>query len=174
MATDVEAGQEPGWGQRVLIGRDPKRTLGRIAVLVAVCVVVRAFVLVPVWVDGGSMLPTYRENGVNLVNRLAYLFHEPRRGDVVAVRMLAGEHVMYLKRIVGLPGETVTFHGGHVFINGQPLDEPYVKLPCNWEHEPVQDGADQYYVVGDNRDNPEEWHSHGRAQRKLILGKVLL
>ena len=55
------------------------------------------------------MLPTYRDHGVNFVNRLAYVFHEPRRGDVVAIRTLAGEHVMYMKRIVGLPGETVTF-----------------------------------------------------------------
>ena len=174
MATDVEAGQEPGWVQRVLIGRNPKRTLVRIALMVVVCLLLRTFVVIPVKVDGGSMLPTYKENGFNLVNRLAYLFHDPQRGDVVAVRMLAGEHRMFLKRIVGLPGETVAFHGGHVFINGKLLDEPYVRLPCNWEQEARQDGPDQYYVVGDNRDNQMEWHSQGRAPRRLLLGKVLL
>jgi signal peptidase I len=174
MATNTEAGQGPGWVQRVLIGRNPKRTLVRVVVLVAVSVVVFKFMLLPVRVDGASMLPTYKENGVNLVNRLAYLRHEPERGDVVAVRLLAGAHIMYLKRIVGLPGETVAFHNGRLLINGEPLEEPYVKFPCVWERGPVQVGPGQYYVVGDNRDNQWEWHAQGRAPRELILGKVLL
>jgi len=174
MSTSGEAGREPGWVQRVLIGRKPKRTLVRIVILVAVSLIVFKFVLMPIRVDGGSMLPTYKENGVNFVNRLAYLFHEPRRGDVVAVRLLAGGHVMYMKRIVGLPGETLAFQGGRTLINGKPLDEPYVKFPCYWECEPVQIGPGQYYVVGDNRDNPREWHKQGRAPRAFILGKVLL
>jgi signal peptidase I len=120
------------------------------------------------------MLPTYKENGVNFVNRLAYLFREPRRGDVVAIGLQAGEHVMYMKRIVGLPGEAIAFHRGRLFINGKPLDEPYVKLPCDWEHEPERVGPDQYYVVGDNRDMPWEDHTHGRAARNHIVGKILL
>jgi signal peptidase I len=174
MATNADAAQPPSWLQRVLIGRNPKRTLVRVVVLVVVSFVVFKFVLVPIQVDGGSMLPTYKENGVNFVNRLAYLFHEPRRGDVVAIGMLAGEHVMYMKRIVGLPGETVAFHKGRLFINGRLLDEPYVKLPGNWEHESEQVGQDQYYVVGDNRDMPWGDHVHGRAARENIFGKLLL
>ena len=55
------------------------------------------------------MLPTYRSNRVNFVNRLSYRFHEPRRGDVVAIR-LSGFSVMFMKRIIGLPGESVAFH----------------------------------------------------------------
>ena len=174
MGTNAEAAQAPTWLQRVVIGRDPKRTLVRVAALVVVCFVVFKFVLVPVYVDGGSMLPTYKENGVNFVNRLAYLFHEPRRGDVVAIGLQAGQHVMYLKRIVGLPGEAVAFHRGRLFINGKLLDEPYVKLSCDWEHEPEQVGPDQYYVVGDNRDMPWGDHTHGRAARNHIVGKVVL
>ncbi len=174
MGTNAEAAQPPSWVVRVLIGRRPKRTLARIAVLVVVCFVVFKFVLLPIRVEGGSMLPTYRESGVNFVNRLAYLFHEPRRGDVVAIRLLAGEHVMYMKRIVGLPGETVAFHQGRLYINGQPLDEPYVKLPGDWERAPEQIGPDQYYVVGDNRDMPWQGHTQGRARRELILGEILL
>ncbi|HOX58881.1 MAG TPA: signal peptidase I [Candidatus Paceibacterota bacterium] len=174
MATSNEAGPGAGWLQRVLIGRNPKRTVVRIVVLAAVSLIVFRYVLLPVRVDGGSMLPTYRENGVNLVNRLAYLFREPQRGDVVAVRLLAGGHRMYLKRIVAMPGETLVFHGGRILVNGKLLEEPYVKFPCDWEHEPVLVGPDQYYVVGDNRDNQRELHAQGRAPRALILGKVLL
>lgn len=174
MGSDADATRVPSWLLRVLIGRRPKRTLARIVVLAVVCFVCFKFVLVPIRVEGGSMLPTYKENGVNFVNRLAYLFHEPRRGDVVAIRLKAGEHIMYMKRIVGLPGETVAFHKGQVFIDGKPLAEPYVKLPSNWEHGPQQDGPTQYYVVGDNRDMPWDDHVHGRAERSYIVGKVLL
>jgi signal peptidase I len=174
MGTNVDAAQPPSWLQRVLIGRNPKRTLVRIVVLVVVSFFLFRFVLVPIRVEGGSMLPTYRENGVNFVNRLAYLFHEPRRGDVVAIRLLAGAHVMYMKRIVGLPGESVAFHNGLLYINGQPVDEPYVRLSGNWEREPEPIGPDHYYVVGDNRAMPWQDHTQGRAARALIVGKLLL
>jgi signal peptidase I len=175
MATDAEAARGASWLQRVLIGRNPRRTLVRLAVLVApLSYVVFKFVLVPVHVDGGSMLPTYHTRGINFVNRLAYLFHEPRRGDVVAIGLQAGAHVMYMKRIVGLPGETVAFHRGRLYINGKLLAEPYVKVPCDWEHEPEQVGPRQYYVVGDNRDMPWNDHAHGRAARDRIMGKIVL
>jgi signal peptidase I len=174
MDTNVEGLSRPGWLQAVLIGRRPKRTLVRIMVLVVLCLVVRAFILLPVHVEGISMLPTYRDGSIHLVNRLAYLFHAPQRGDVVAIRLLAGEHVMYLKRIVGLPGETVSFHKGQLYINGEPMDEPYVKLRGNWESQVWQLGPGQYFVVGDNRDNWFAGHEKGRQTRDFIVGRLLL
>jgi signal peptidase I len=169
---------EPGWLQVALVGRRPQATLLRIAVLVVVCFVTFHFVLLPIRVDGISMEPTYHNHGVNFVNRLAYLFHEPRRGDVVSIRFsrpegFATPSEMLMKRIIALPGETVSFHDGHAYINGRRLDEPYVKLPCHWEHAPIHCGPDQYYVVGDNRSMPFEFHTQGRAERDRIVGKVL-
>jgi signal peptidase I len=155
------------------IGRRPKTTLIRIAVLVVACFVTFKFVLLPIRVDGISMQPTYHTGQINCVNRLAYLRHEPQRGDIVSVR-LAGTSVMYMKRIIGLPGETVAFHGGRAFINGAPLDEPYVKLSCDWEHAAIVCGPDQFYVVGDNRSMPFENHTQGRANRNHIVGKLFL
>ena len=163
----------PHWLRVLAIGRRPKATLVRIAVLVVVCFFTFKFVLLPIRIEGISMEPTYLDHQVNCVNCLAYLRHEPRRGDVVSVR-LAGTSVMYMKRIIGLPGETVAFHGGQVFINGRLLDEPYLKKPCDWEHEPIQCGPDQYYVVGDNRSMPFEFHTQGRAERDHIVGKLFL
>jgi signal peptidase I len=177
MAVNVDAAQSPTLLQRVLIGRNPKRTLARACVLIVVALilfVVFKFVLQPVQVEGISMLPTYKDHALHLAYRLAYTWHEPRRGDVVVIRTLAGEHVTYMKRIIGLPGETVAFHRGRLYINGQPVDEPYVKLPCNWEHDPQPVGADRYYVVGDNRDMPWGDHEKGRPTRNLILGKIIL
>jgi signal peptidase I len=79
-----------------------------------------------------------------------------------------------MKRIIGLPGETVAFHRGRLYINGNPMDEPYVRFRCYWDHEPEQVGPDQYYVVGDNRDMPWDYHVKGRPTRNLIVGKVVL
>ena len=170
---------KPHWLQVILIGRRPRATLARIVVLVAVSVVTFKFVLLPIRVEGISMEPTYHDHRVNCVNRLAYRRQAPRRGDVVAIRVAdPGEfstpRAMLMKRIIGLPGESVSFHDGHAYINGRLLDEPYVKNPCDWEHEPIQCGPDQYYVVGDNRSMPFTFHMQGRAKRERIVGKVLL
>jgi signal peptidase I len=174
MGTNADAAQEPPLLTRMLIGRNPKRTLVRIIILVAVCFVIRGFVLLPVKIEGPSMLPTYPDHGIHIINRLAYVFHEPQRGDVVAIGLQAGDHVMYLKRIVGLPGETVAFHQGQLYINGQPVEEPYVRLRDNWEHEAESVGLDEYYEVGDNRDMAWDDHIHGRGKRDHIVGKLLL
>ena len=173
MNIESENSGPPSWWEIALIGRRPKRTLIRAIVLVVTCLVVFKFILLPIRVTGGSMLPTYRDGGVNLVNRFAYLWHEPRRGDVVAIR-LAGPSVMFMKRIIGLPGETVAFVAGHVVINDIVLDEPYVKFPCNWEREPQTLGPDEFFVVGDNRRMPKQLHEFGAARRQRIVGKVLL
>jgi signal peptidase I len=161
------------WIRIVLIGRNPKVTLARAVVLAAACFLVFKFILLPARVEGISMLPTYRDHSINFVNRLAYLWHPPRRGDVVGIR-LAGPHVMYMKRIIGLPGETVAFVHGRVLINGQPLNEPYEKYTCHWNLPSVKLGANQYFVVGDNRTMPAADQIFGEPMRDRIIGKLLL
>jgi hypothetical protein len=80
----------PGWLRVLAIGRNPKFTFARIIVLVVACFIVFKFILLPIRVTGISMLPTYKNHSVNFVNQLAYSRHEPRRGDVVSIR-LAGK-----------------------------------------------------------------------------------
>jgi signal peptidase I len=162
-----------GWVRRVLVGRNPKFTVVRIVIWAASLILISRFVLMPIRVEGISMLPTLKESGIRFVNCLAYVRSPPQRGDVVAIEF-TGKHLMLCKRIVALPGETIAFHGGHVFINGRLLEEPYVKTLCNWEHEVEQVGPDEYYVVGDNRSMEYEQHTQGRAERSRIVGKILL
>ncbi|MGB7768591.1 MAG: signal peptidase I [Verrucomicrobiia bacterium] len=168
----------PGWARVVLIGRNWKLTLARVAVLVAACFIVFRFVLLPVRVEGISMLPTYRDGSVNFINRLAYLRHGPQRSDVVGIRLsdpgIMWPSVMYLKRVIGLPGETVAFVNGRVLIDGQTLDEPYEKDGCDWNLPPVKLGPTQYFVVGDNRSMPSEFHAFGKVERDHIVGKAIL
>ena len=169
----TEPPPRPHWLRVVLIGRRPRATLMRIVVLAVTCFITFKFILLPIRIDGISMQPTYHTGQVNCINRLAYLRHEPQRGDIVSVR-LAGNSVMFMKRVIGLPGETVAFHEGHAYINGKLLDEPYVKLPCDWEMTSVLCSPTQYYVVGDNRSMPIELHTKGRAERDHIAGKLFL
>ena len=169
----TEQTARPHWLQVLTIGRRPKNTLIRIVVLAAACFVTFKFILLPIRIDGISMLPTYHTGQVNCINRLAYLRHAPQRGDIVSVR-LAGNSVMFMKRIIGLPGETVSFAGGKTFINGKFLDEPYLKFSCDWEAEPIQCSANEFYVVGDNRSMPFTFHTQGRAERERIVGKLFL
>lgn len=166
------------WLRIAVIGRNPKVTLARAAVIGLLCLIVFRFLLVPVRVHGLSMDPAYKTGSVNFINRLAYWHGEPKRGDVVGLRLNpnasgAAPSIMYLKRVVGLPGETVAFSNGVVLINGLTLAEPYVKNPCDWNADPVTNSHSQYYVVGDNRSMPQDEHEHGRAERSQIVGKVL-
>jgi len=167
----------PLW-KRITIGRDPRRTLLRALGIVTVSFVVFRFVLLPVRVSGGSMEPAYHNGSVNAINRLAYVWSKPQRGDVVAVRYsrphgFSGPHVMLLKRIIGLPGETVALTNGVVFISGQPLDEPYVKAREAWQVAPVTLAGDEYFLIGDNRGMDQRFHEFGRTEAKRIVGKVL-
>ena len=175
MEPGASAARFPGWLRVMLIGRKPKRTLIRAIVLAAFCFVFFKFfffrqIILPVRIEGYSMFPTYRDRGVNFVNRLAYRRSQPQRGDIVGIRM-AGPSVMLMKRIVGLPGETIAFENDRLIINGEEMPEPYLKrhspapfLP------PVKLGSDQYYVIGDNRMNSDA----GRIDRDRIMGKILL
>ncbi|MBC8000957.1 MAG: signal peptidase I [Opitutaceae bacterium] len=156
----------------IIIGRKPKRTFIRAVCLAAVCFVVFKFVVLPVRVAGISMEPTYLDGTWNAVNSLSYLRSEPQRGDVVGVQ-LSGRSIMFLKRIVGLPGETVAFDKGVVKIDGRPLEEPYLRNALKWDKDPERLGPDEFFVVGDNRSMDMADHSFGVAKRAKIVGKVV-
>ncbi len=159
------------------IGRRPKWTLIRLAVLVVSSVILFKFVLLPIRVIGPSMEPTFHDRAVNFINRLAYVRRQPQRGDVVGIRFSINAdgtpHALLLKRLVGLPGETISFSGGHVCVNGERQDEPYLKWPSQWNLPDRKLGSEEYYFVGDNRTMPPDQHEHGIAYRSQILGRIL-
>lgn len=126
------------------------------------------WVILPVRADGDSMLPTYSSGRFTVVNRLAYFNSRPNRGDIVALR-LAGTSVVYIKRIIALPGERISVSDGVVHINGSPLAEPYVRHNRSWEFEEVTLGPGQYFVVGDNRNISDA----GRVEAERIVGRLM-
>jgi signal peptidase I len=168
----VEAG---GWKltfREILFGRNPRRTTVRVLLLVVASILIFRWALIPVRTDGISMEPTYESGQLNLVNRLAYLSSSPSRGDVVAIR-LAGLHVLYIKRILALPGERVGIVSGEVQIDGAPLNEPYVHFRRPWDVPEVQLGPAEYFVVGDNRGMASADHTFGRVDAFRIVGRVI-
>lgn len=156
----------------MVIGRNPRRTFWRAAALVAVAAVVFGWVLLPLRGEGISMLPTFGSGQIGFVNTLAYHVGSPRRGDIVAIRM-AGPRVMYVKRIIALPGERVRIADSVVYINDRPLEESYAAKGPLWNLREASMGPRDYFVVGDNRRMRIENHDLGIAARERIAGKVL-
>jgi signal peptidase I len=130
------------------------------------------YVCIPIRIQGTSMEPTYRDGGFNFCWKLHYLFSKPKRHDVVTVRF-AGNRVMLLKRVVALEGEQVEFRNGKLFVDGEEINEPYLRYPCNWNLPPRQVRKDTVYVVGDNRSMPIENHYFGQASADRIIGVPL-
>jgi signal peptidase I len=158
--------------QRVLFGRNPRRTTVRILVLAAISFSLFRWVLIPVRTDGVSMMPTYESGSLRLVNKLSFRGGKrPDRGDIVAIK-LAGPHVLYVKRIVGLPGERIAVAGGLVQVNGHPLLEPYVQRRKPWDYNEVTLGPREYFVIGDNRSAVSRG-DFGRVDASRIVGKLL-
>lgn len=146
----------------------------RAAVLVVLSIVVFRYVLAPLRLDGVSMEPTFQHGQISLANRLAYVSASPERGDVVAVRMRdSGRSIFLLKRVVGLPGESIGFREGQLMVDGQPVPEGYLTYTSDWNRDPVLCEANEYFVVGDNRSMPIENHAFGRTTRSRIVGKVI-
>ncbi len=143
----------------------------RLTLIAVVAVVFFGYICVPAFVVGESMEPTYGSRGFNFCWRPAYWFGGPERGDVAVIRY-AGKK-LYLKRIIGLPGDRIAFEDGKLMLNGTPLEEPCVRKPCDWELAERTVPEDRVYVVGDNRSMPIELHEFGAVRLDRLYGKPL-
>jgi len=99
-------------------------------------------------------------------------FGEPESGDVIVFRFPKNETQSFVKRIVGMPGDTVDVQRGTVFVNGEPLDEPYVVHDSKETRPPVKIGRDEYYVMGDNRTQSNDSRNWGTVPADNIIGRV--
>ena len=155
-----------------LWGRRPLVTLLRAAVLGALLYLTGRFAFPPVHVAGLSMEPTIHDGTWRLGNKLKFHTRDPRRGELVMISM-AGWHAYYLKRVLGLPGETIAFNKGALLINGQRVPEPYLDGDSAWTMPPTRVPAGEYFVAGDNRAVPLPAHMAGLTRRSAIAGGLL-
>jgi len=149
------------------------------ALMIAALVVV--FIVQPVKVEGTSMLPRLHDGERIFVNKLIY-YDEYRwapkvdRGDIVVFWFPDDPSKSYIKRVIGLPGDTVEMHEGMVRVNGRDLDETYLDPRLNVTHRssaPVYVRPNYYFVMGDNRDNSSDSRIWGLVPKKYIYGKAL-
>lgn len=113
-----------------------------------------SFLLAPIWNTGSSMEPTIKDGSFAIGNRLAYVKHSPKRGDIIAFEHNDKNGYGYSKRVIGLPGDKITFHDGYVYINGELYDESAylgedVETNCTKEFEVPKESV---FVLGDNRE----------------------
>jgi len=126
-------------------------------------------------VQGQSMEPNLHTDQRLVVEKVSYRFHGPRRGDVVVIRVPSQGEDLLIKRVVGLPGETVEIHDGQVYIDGQLLDEPYTNGSTRQGRiGRVIVPALQVFVMGDNRDHSNDSRSFGPVPIENIVGRAWL
>ena len=121
--------------------------------------------------DGNIMEPNLHNDEYVIIDKVSYMLHAPERGDVI-VFTPPNNDKDYIKRIIGLPGDTVEIQGGQVIVNGQALDEPYLAHPTNQDMLARTIEPGQYFVMGDNRNNSQDSRSFGPITKSVIVGRA--
>ena len=178
--------QAPG-GER--LRRTATSVLLVVLVLAALALLAPGLVFEHFWVPTPSMAATLAPGDHVLVDRLAYRVKAPQRGDVVVFHP-PGQRAVFIKRVIGVPGDTIALRGGDVYVNGRRLAEPYVKAtagtlertdpwssdkPASWSlAKPYKVPAGEYFVMGDNRSESDDSRDWGPVPRAAILGEAVV
>jgi signal peptidase I len=155
-----ELGVWRGWGLSLSL-----------VMLLGVVGFLKAFVIAPIRISGASMWPTLADGQIRLVHRVAYRSRLPERGDIVLVS--TGKELV-VKRIVGLPGESISVMGGTVVIDQRPLAEPYLVTRGEWTIKPGTLNSNHYALLGDNRLLTVREQPFIVVDRQRILGQVIV
>ncbi len=124
-------------------------------------------------IESISMEPNFHEGQFVLVNKLAYKLGQPERGDVIVFHNPERPEEDFIKRVIGLPGDTIEFRDNQVFVNGLQLTEPYINAPTLGEGSgPIVVEPDHLFVMGDNRPNSRDSRRFGRLPMDLVVGKA--
>jgi signal peptidase I len=159
--------KHPGlYWREMLFGVRPTRTLVRVGIWAVIATCLFHGVILPIQIVGSSMVPTYQSGSMNLINKVSYLRHDPRRGDIVAV---STPDELLLKRIIALPGETVRINNGVLEVNGKEVHDRFSSEFIPWQTPVLELGKEEYFVIGDNR----KVSVFGPVTRDQIVGKIV-
>jgi signal peptidase I len=145
-----------------------------VIISLAIIIPVRFFLIQPFYVKGASMEPNFYDNEYLVIDEISYRFKDPARGEIIVFRYPKDPREYFIKRIIGLPGEKVAIKNGNVYINGVRLDESEYLAP---EEQTIHDGvwmlkADEYFILGDNRQYSLDSRKFGPVDRSYIIGRA--
>jgi len=164
--------QEAGIRQTVSrIGAIVKDVLQVVVPAVLLALAIQVFLAQATVVYGQSMQPNLQPAERLVIEKVSYYFGMPQRGDIVVVDLSQMSELL-IKRVVGLPGESVEIRRGLVLIDGEAIDQSFVLLPGGTTYGPIRLGPDSYFVMGDNRSNSNDSRSFGPIHRDEITGKA--
>lgn len=172
------SGQEPGEAPRPSTGRLIagwlRSTLETIIPAVLIALLINLFLAQATQVHGQSMEPNLHTRQRLVVEKITYRFHGPRRGDIVVMRLPERGSELLIKRVIGLPGETVEIRAGRVYVDGRSLDEPYLDQGTRGEMAPTTVPPLKVFVLGDNRSFSNDSRSFGTVSIENVIGRAWL
>ena len=139
--------------------------------------IISRYIIINAVVPTGSMTNTIMEHDRLIGFRLSYVFSEPERGDIIIFKYPDNEKENFVKRVIGIPGDVIEISDGHVTVNGEVLDEPYIREPMETPTELTYIvPEDSYFVMGDNRNNAKDsryWQTTKKIKKDQILAKAI-
>jgi len=146
-----------------------------IVIAVLLAALIRMFILAPFYIPSGSMIPTLLEGDRIIVSKITYRFRAPQRGDIVVFKYPRDPSRDYVKRLIGLGGETVALKNNHLYINGELVPENYLPSGLRFsDYGPVRVPEGHYLMLGDNRNVSEDSRYWGPLPEKYVIGKALM
>ena len=139
---------------------------------IVIAVLINLFLAQATRVYGSSMEPNLHTDQRLVVEKLSYRLHEPRRGDVVVLRLPERGPELLIKRVIGLPGETIEVRDGHVSIDGSVLTEPYLSRSTNGTYGPLVVPEGHVFVMGDNRGASNDSRIFGSVPQERVVGRA--
>lgn len=149
------------------------REVGETILIAGVLFLAVNLVTARIRVEGSSMEPSLHDGEFVVINRLAYRWANPDRGEIIVFNFPLDPERRFIKRIIGLPGDTISVHQGTVFVNGIALDEPYIYAAPQYDGEWVVEEG-HYFVLGDNRNNSSDSQNWGSLEAEDIIGKAVV
>ncbi|NEO56756.1 MAG: signal peptidase I [Okeania sp. SIO3B5] len=168
----------PWW---LKIWQQQKENIKVLAIALSLSLLVRIFIAEPRYIPSDSMIPTLEVGDRLVVEKVSYYFHPPVAGNIIVFqppqqlqRYGYAKNQAFIKRVIGLPGDTIKIENGLVYINDQPLTENYIAEPPEYTLPiSIKVPDNQYFVMGDNRNNSNDSHVWGFLPKKNIIGRAI-
>lgn len=166
-----------GWSR---LSKAQRENVQIVAIALVLALVIRLFIAEPRYIPSDSMVPTLHIGDRLVVEKVSYFFRPPATGDIVVFdpppqlqELGYAPDKAFIKRVIGTPGDVVQIENGTVYLNGQPLHEDYIAEPPAYDLLPVQVPDNEYFVMGDNRNNSNDSHVWGFLPKENIIGRAV-